>query len=97
MHMSTGQVPSKAVWGKAKRMLCNSSATQGISFLNYESQMISDVKDAANVIEKTLSEISNETSYPSNFIVFKKNEEQKPVASCILMMKIVTQIFYIMN
>ncbi|GBM93400.1 hypothetical protein AVEN_151655-1 [Araneus ventricosus] len=41
--------------------------------------VISDAKEIANVIGQTLSETSSESSYPNNFIAFKKCEEQKSV------------------
>ncbi|GBN38317.1 putative RNA-directed DNA polymerase from transposon X-element [Araneus ventricosus] len=75
----TRQVSSKIVWDKVRKVFGCYSDTQNISFLNYNGQVISDAKEIANVIGQTLSEISGESSYPNDFIAFKKCEEQKSV------------------
>ncbi|GBM47140.1 putative RNA-directed DNA polymerase from transposon X-element [Araneus ventricosus] len=75
----TRQVSSKVVWDKVRKIFGCYSDTQNISFLNYNGQVISDAKEIGNVIGQTLSEISSESSYPNDFIAFKKREEQKSV------------------
>ncbi|GBM41533.1 hypothetical protein AVEN_32335-1 [Araneus ventricosus] len=75
----TRQVYSKIVWDKVRKIFGCYFDTQNISFLNYNGQVISDAKEIANVIGQTLSEISSESSYPNDFIAFKKCEEQKSV------------------
>ncbi|GBM36913.1 hypothetical protein AVEN_14896-1 [Araneus ventricosus] len=75
----TIQVSSKVVWDKVRKIFGCYSDTQNISFLNYNGQVISDAKEIGNVIGQTLSEISSESSYPNDFIAFKKREEQKSV------------------
>ncbi|GBM05901.1 hypothetical protein AVEN_135269-1 [Araneus ventricosus] len=75
----TRQVSSKIVWDKVRKIFSCYSDTQNISFLNYNGQVISDAKEIANAIGQTLSEISSESSYPNDFIAFKKCEEQKLV------------------
>ncbi|GBL79489.1 hypothetical protein AVEN_92645-1 [Araneus ventricosus] len=42
-------------------------------------QIISDAKEIADIIGQTLSEMSSETSYPNDFIAFKRCEEEKSV------------------
>ncbi|GBL88620.1 putative RNA-directed DNA polymerase from transposon X-element [Araneus ventricosus] len=75
----TRQVSSKIVWDKVRKIFGCYSDTQNTSFLNYNGQVISDAKEIAKVIGQTLSEISGESSYPNDFIAFKKCEEQKSV------------------
>ncbi|GBL72146.1 hypothetical protein AVEN_115144-1 [Araneus ventricosus] len=75
----TGHVSSKIVWDKRRRIFDCYSDSPNISFLNQNGQIISDSKEIANIIGQTLSEISRETSYPNDFIIFKMCEEQKSV------------------
>ncbi|GBN24737.1 putative RNA-directed DNA polymerase from transposon X-element, partial [Araneus ventricosus] len=55
------------------------SITRQVSSKVVWDKVISDAKEIGNVIGQTLSEISSESSYPNDFIAFKKREEQKSV------------------
>ncbi|GBM48868.1 hypothetical protein AVEN_36925-1 [Araneus ventricosus] len=93
----TRQVSSKIVWDKVRKLFGCYSDTQNISFLNNNGQVISDAKEIANVIGQTLSETSGESSYPNDFIAFKKNVNKNRWIFYLHMQKIITLPFHTMN
>ncbi|GBO24347.1 hypothetical protein AVEN_115722-1 [Araneus ventricosus] len=49
---------------------------KSLSILNCNGQIISDIKDIANVLGKTFAEVSSDEFYPQDFIVYKRQEER---------------------
>ncbi|GBN27742.1 RNA-directed DNA polymerase from mobile element jockey [Araneus ventricosus] len=49
---------------------------KSLSVLNCNGQIISHIKDIANVLGKTFAEVSSDEFYPQDFILYKRQEER---------------------
>ena len=68
-------VSSKSIWSKVRKATGNFNF-HSLSFLTVNGHVISDVKEIADALAASFSEVSSENSYPRNFIIYKHNEEK---------------------
>ncbi|GBO37413.1 putative RNA-directed DNA polymerase from transposon X-element, partial [Araneus ventricosus] len=69
-------ITSKELWRKVRKILGTIDMGKSLSVLNCNGQIISRIKDIANVLGKTFAEVSSDEFYPQDFIVYKRQEER---------------------
>ncbi|GBN20879.1 hypothetical protein AVEN_38786-1 [Araneus ventricosus] len=69
-------ITSKELWRKVRKILGATDMGKSLSILNCNGQIISHIKDIANVLGKTFAEVSSDEFYPQDFIVYKRQEER---------------------
>ena len=74
----TSNTNSKQLWHRVKKAM-GIYPNNSISFLKENGQTITSIKNIANTIGRTLSNISNSDSYSNPFLTYKQNAERSPI------------------
>ena len=69
---------SKQLWHRVKKTM-GIYTNKKISFLKQNGQSITSIKNIANTIGETLSNLSNSNSYPEPFLTYKRKSERSAI------------------